>query len=123
MNLRIYHMNKWKPAIKNGQQKNIHENTNTQTHKHTNTQTHKQSNTHTQKSSTNNKIFYHRVYHPKDITNATIQWIYHQCFKNIPDFQNIIICSSRPRNLQDIHIPLELRNIPLQNPSDVLKKI
>ena len=28
--------------------------------------------TNTKKSSTNNKIFYHRVYHPKDITNATI---------------------------------------------------
>ena len=79
-------------------------------------------NSNTKKSSTNNKIFYHRVYHPKDITNATIQQIYHQCFKNLPDFQNLTICNSRPRNLQDILIPSKLRNIPLQNPSDILKK-
>ena len=79
-------------------------------------------NSNTKKSSTNNKIFYHRVYHPKDITNATIQRIYHQCFKNLPDFQNLTICNSRPRNLQDILIPSKLRNIPLQNPSDILKK-
>ena len=78
---------------------------------------------HTQKSSTKNKIFYHFIYHPKDSTNTTIQQIYHQCFKNLPDFQNLSIHNSRPRNLQDILIPSKLRNIPLQYPSDRLQKI
>ena len=107
MKLRKHYISKWKPAIKNGQQKNIHKNI----HKHT------------QKSSTNNKIFYHRVNHPKDITNATIQRIYHQCFQNLLDFQKLNICQSRPRNLQDILILSKVKNIPLKYPRNSLQKI
>ena len=71
----------------------------------------------------NTNIFYHRVYHPRDIKNYSIQRIYKNCFKNLPKFNGLTICNSRPKNLQDLLIPSKLPDVPLNNPSDILRTL
>ena len=90
----------------------------------------KMGNKHTFISKTNNeaknenkKIFYHRVFHPRDIKNNSIQRIYRNCFRNLPNFSGLTICNSRPKNLNDLLTPSKLPDLPLNNPSDILRTL
>ena len=65
-------------------------------------------------------FFYHLKYHRRGIQRQQVQEAYKNYLSpHLP--QKLTVCIHRPRNLQDELCRTKLKNIPGQNPSDVLK--
>jgi hypothetical protein len=52
-------------------------------------------------SDTNNTLYLHWTYHPRDISKSKLRLLYNDTLQLRSGFNNLIICYSRPKNLRD----------------------
>jgi hypothetical protein len=60
-------------------------------------------------ATTNNTLYLHWKYHPRDISKSKLRLLYKDTLENCSGFNNLIICYSRPKNLRDSLMQTKLR--------------
>jgi len=74
-------------------------------------------------SKSDETLYIHWQFHPKDINKSKIRQIYNTTLKGHDNFQHMRVAMARPKNLRDILCHTNLSMIPHHNVSDILHNL
>jgi hypothetical protein len=74
-------------------------------------------------SQSDDTLYIHWQFHPKDIKKNSIREIYDKTLKGHDNFSQMRIAMSRPKNLRDILCHTKIPDLPGRNTSDILERL